>query len=110
MPKFGEWDVNNPESAEGFTVIFNKARDDKKTNAAAGGRNVAPQKTEIVHKQNEDFQHPRKVLQDQSIVQCLCLTDIYCYVLKPFFFLFFCLDAEKVVLLRLNPDMFQILE
>lgn len=33
LPKFGEWDVNNPATAEGFTVIFNKARDDKKTNA-----------------------------------------------------------------------------
>ncbi|KAI3970344.1 hypothetical protein MKX01_023991 [Papaver californicum] len=32
LPKFGEWDVNNPASAEGFTVIFNKARNDKKTN------------------------------------------------------------------------------
>uniref|UniRef100_A0A0E0KVE5 RIN4 pathogenic type III effector avirulence factor Avr cleavage site domain-containing protein n=1 Tax=Oryza punctata TaxID=4537 RepID=A0A0E0KVE5_ORYPU len=31
LPKFGEWDVNNPASAEGFTVIFQKARDDKKT-------------------------------------------------------------------------------
>lgn len=30
MPKFGEWDVNDPASAEGFTVIFNKARDEKK--------------------------------------------------------------------------------
>ncbi|XP_020216119.1 protein NOI4 [Cajanus cajan] len=33
LPKFGEWDVNNPASAEGFTVIFNKARDEKKTNS-----------------------------------------------------------------------------
>lgn len=31
MPKFGDWDVNDPASAEGFTVIFNKARDEKKT-------------------------------------------------------------------------------
>ncbi|KQJ84661.1 RPM1-interacting protein 4 [Brachypodium distachyon] len=31
LPKFGEWDVKNPASAEGFTVIFQKARDDKKT-------------------------------------------------------------------------------
>ncbi|XP_072970830.1 protein NOI4-like isoform X2 [Typha angustifolia] len=31
LPKFGEWDVNDPSSAEGFTVIFNKARDEKKT-------------------------------------------------------------------------------
>ncbi|KAF3337585.1 RPM1-interacting protein 4 [Carex littledalei] len=30
LPKFGEWDVNNPASAEGFTVIFQKARDEKK--------------------------------------------------------------------------------
>lgn len=31
MPKFGEWDVNDPASADGFTVIFNKARDERKT-------------------------------------------------------------------------------
>ncbi|KAF8729607.1 hypothetical protein HU200_017555 [Digitaria exilis] len=30
LPKFGEWDVNNPASADGFTVIFSKARDEKK--------------------------------------------------------------------------------
>ncbi|KAJ4981020.1 hypothetical protein NE237_031857 [Protea cynaroides] len=35
LPKFGEWDVNDPASAEGFTVIFNKARDEKKTGAKA---------------------------------------------------------------------------
>ncbi|KAM7509849.1 hypothetical protein LguiB_008724 [Lonicera macranthoides] len=28
LPNFGEWDVNNPSSAEGFTVIFARARDD----------------------------------------------------------------------------------
>ncbi|KAJ7945491.1 RPM1-interacting protein 4-like [Quillaja saponaria] len=36
LPKFGEWDVNDPASAEGFTVIFNKARDEKKTGAMVG--------------------------------------------------------------------------
>lgn len=36
LPKFGEWDVNNPASADGFTVIFAKARDDKKTSGTAG--------------------------------------------------------------------------
>ncbi|KGN56031.1 protein NOI4 [Cucumis sativus] len=40
LPKFGEWDVNNPASAEGFTVIFNKARDEKKT----GGQPESPGK------------------------------------------------------------------
>ncbi|CAL5203738.1 unnamed protein product [Lathyrus oleraceus] len=36
LPKFGDWDVNDPASAEGFTVIFNKARDDKKIASASG--------------------------------------------------------------------------
>ncbi|KAG4933704.1 hypothetical protein JHK87_047706 [Glycine soja] len=40
LPKFGEWDVNDPTSAEGFTVIFNKARDEKKT----GGNPDSPGK------------------------------------------------------------------
>ncbi|KAI3828370.1 hypothetical protein L1987_02471 [Smallanthus sonchifolius] len=35
LPKFGDWDVNDPASAEGFTVIFNKARDEKKTGGKA---------------------------------------------------------------------------
>ncbi|KAI3803612.1 hypothetical protein L1987_31769 [Smallanthus sonchifolius] len=41
LPKFGEWDVNDPASAEGFTVIFNKARKEKKT----GGAPDSPPKT-----------------------------------------------------------------
>lgn len=35
MPKFGEWDVNDPATAESFTVIFNKARDEKKASGNA---------------------------------------------------------------------------
>ncbi|GMP64996.1 hypothetical protein CsSME_00025986 [Camellia sinensis var. sinensis] len=42
LPKFGEWDVNDPASAEGFTVIFNKARDEKKT----GGKPESPAKAD----------------------------------------------------------------
>ncbi|KAE8645904.1 hypothetical protein Csa_011859 [Cucumis sativus] len=42
LPKFGEWDVNDPTSAEGFTVIFNKARDEKKT----GGKPDSPGKVD----------------------------------------------------------------
>ncbi|CAN6229595.1 unnamed protein product [Urochloa humidicola] len=36
LPKFGEWDVKNPASSEGFTVIFQKARDGKKTTTRPG--------------------------------------------------------------------------
>lgn len=42
LPKFGEWDVNDPSSAEGFTVIFNKARNEKK----GGGQSDSPGKDE----------------------------------------------------------------
>ncbi|CAN0861304.1 Protein NOI4 [Linum grandiflorum] len=36
LPKFGEWDVNDPTTAEGFTVIFTKARDEKKNGPSTG--------------------------------------------------------------------------
>ncbi|KAF0911785.1 hypothetical protein E2562_012286 [Oryza meyeriana var. granulata] len=45
LPKFGEWDVNDPASAEGFTVIFNKARDEKKTGGNSQGQDL-PAKSE----------------------------------------------------------------
>lgn len=59
LPKFGEWDVNNPASAEGFTVIFNKARDEKKTNVAE--RITSPKGNGNGYKQNEDFRRSSKV-------------------------------------------------
>ncbi|KAL5702794.1 hypothetical protein ACHQM5_027962 [Ranunculus cassubicifolius] len=34
VPKFGEWDENNPASADGFTHIFNKMREEKQTGTA----------------------------------------------------------------------------
>ncbi|XP_022947540.1 uncharacterized protein LOC111796087 isoform X2 [Cucurbita pepo subsp. pepo] len=46
LPKFGEWDVNDPASAEGFTVIFNKARNEKKT----GGLPDSPAKDDPSYK------------------------------------------------------------
>ncbi|XP_020589560.1 RPM1-interacting protein 4-like [Phalaenopsis equestris] len=33
VPKFGEWDEDNPSSADGFTGIFNKVREEKQTSA-----------------------------------------------------------------------------
>ncbi|XP_027337654.1 protein NOI4-like [Abrus precatorius] len=57
LPKFGEWDVNNPASAEGFTVIFNKARDEKKTNTAANV--VTPRRSDPVFR-NENYNDPQR--------------------------------------------------
>ncbi|EPS65144.1 hypothetical protein M569_09632 [Genlisea aurea] len=54
LPKFGEWDVNNPASADGFTVIFAKARDDKKAKSTA----APPQKDGIPPSSN-DRESPR---------------------------------------------------
>ncbi|CAI0432096.1 unnamed protein product, partial [Linum tenue] len=51
LPKFGEWDVNDPSSSEGFTVIFNKARDEKKS----GGKSDSPAnaKSNTKHRQQQ---------------------------------------------------------
>lgn len=57
MPKFGEWDVNDPASAEGFTVIFNKARDEKKT----GGKPESPAKVDHHIKPGVDPGKPQAV-------------------------------------------------
>ncbi|KAJ6761391.1 RPM1-INTERACTING PROTEIN 4 (RIN4) FAMILY PROTEIN [Salix koriyanagi] len=62
LPKFGEWDVSNPASAEGFTVIFNKARDEKKTKNSPA-KVVSPRRTEPAHNKNaknENYKHPPK--------------------------------------------------
>ncbi|KAK8506467.1 hypothetical protein V6N13_016339 [Hibiscus sabdariffa] len=55
LPKFGEWDVNDPASAEGFTVIFNKARDEKKT----GGKPESPAKADPAVKPGADLSKPQ---------------------------------------------------
>ena len=43
VPKFGDWD-SNPVSADGYTIIFNKVREEKQTQAgkqAAYGKDGA---------------------------------------------------------------------
>ncbi|URE26792.1 NOI protein, nitrate-induced [Musa troglodytarum] len=60
LPKFGEWDVNNPASAEGFTVIFNKVRDEKKTGGNSGTP-TTPTRKDVGSLQPEDtYRHPTK--------------------------------------------------
>lgn len=34
VPKFGDWDETDPASAEGYTQIFNKVREEKQTGSA----------------------------------------------------------------------------
>ncbi|TXG54773.1 hypothetical protein EZV62_020029 [Acer yangbiense] len=60
LPKFGEWDVNDPASAEGFTVIFTKARDEKKSNANNSDTKQLSQnqRSQATSKPPEDYHHP----------------------------------------------------
>ncbi|RYR29681.1 hypothetical protein Ahy_B01g054131 [Arachis hypogaea] len=62
LPKFGEWDVNNPATAEGFTVIFNKARDEKKIAKNLPREKLATQekKYNAPHKPVAYTKHPQK--------------------------------------------------
>ncbi|KAG5596501.1 hypothetical protein H5410_037733 [Solanum commersonii] len=58
LPKFGEWDVNDPSSAEGFTVIFNKARNEKKT----GGKVDSPPMGDSAYKNKATLGKPQSLL------------------------------------------------
>lgn len=40
VPRFGEWNENDPQSAENFTHIFNKVREER--NAGAGNVSGTP--------------------------------------------------------------------
>ncbi|THU71179.1 hypothetical protein C4D60_Mb08t32810 [Musa balbisiana] len=62
LPKFGEWDVNNPASAEGFTVIFNKVRDEKKTGGNSGTPTTPTRKDVGSLPPDDTYQHPRKTV------------------------------------------------
>ncbi|XP_075494179.1 protein NOI4-like [Primulina tabacum] len=63
LPKFGEWDVNNPASADGFTVIFAKARDEKKATGTAAHAASIPQPqpaNPIMPQPDQDYQYQQK--------------------------------------------------
>ncbi|KAI3452510.1 hypothetical protein Pfo_009174, partial [Paulownia fortunei] len=59
LPKFGEWDVNNPASADGFTVIFAKARDEKKAKGTAAST-APPTSSENVPQPHQPYEYHRK--------------------------------------------------
>ncbi|TXG55565.1 hypothetical protein EZV62_020821 [Acer yangbiense] len=66
LPKFGEWDVNDPSSAVGFTVIFNKARNEKKT---GGTKPDSPAKDESQYKHMAVLGNPQSPpIQNRELV------------------------------------------
>ncbi|GAB4825309.1 Protein noi4 [Ancistrocladus abbreviatus] len=68
LPKFGEWDVNDPTSAEDFTVIFNKARNEKKS----GGKTDSPSKEE-----SSSLKHGVELGKPQSKKWFCCMQSAY---------------------------------
>ncbi|KAK4409193.1 RPM1-interacting protein 4 [Sesamum angolense] len=42
VPRFGEWNENDPQSAENFTHIFNKVREERNTGTGAGNMTGTP--------------------------------------------------------------------
>jgi RPM1-interacting protein 4 len=42
VPKFGDWDENNPSSADGYTHIFNKVREERSSGANVTGSSRTP--------------------------------------------------------------------
>lgn len=52
VPKFGAWDENNPASAEGFTHIFEKVREERQTGGRIPGPNETPYNN--IRRQNPD--------------------------------------------------------
>ncbi|CAI9086865.1 OLC1v1020786C1 [Oldenlandia corymbosa var. corymbosa] len=58
VPKFGAWDERDPKSAEGFTVIFNKVKEEKQI--AAAKFPSAVQSQQIGNTNGEAETHKRK--------------------------------------------------
>ncbi|XP_010532895.1 PREDICTED: RPM1-interacting protein 4-like [Tarenaya hassleriana] len=42
VPKFGDWDENNPSSADGYTHIFNKVREERNSAGTGTGSSRTP--------------------------------------------------------------------
>lgn len=66
LPKFGEWDVNNPQSAEGFTLIFNTARDQKKNDKDNAGATIGVNQSPNQNNQGKQNQKQKQKQNDQQ--------------------------------------------
>ncbi|MBA0608196.1 hypothetical protein Godav_020438 [Gossypium davidsonii] len=73
LPKFGEWDVNDPATSEGFTVIFAKASDEKKAAKMTGS---IPSKKRSQNSNSTKQPEKKKWLVDSSSVASSIVTDI----------------------------------
>ncbi|KAF3431133.1 hypothetical protein FNV43_RR25863 [Rhamnella rubrinervis] len=70
LPKFGEWDVNDPGSADGFTAIFNQARDEKKSGGDPS-KAILKYNDDDDRRENVKYKYPKMVY--IQVLVCLCL-------------------------------------
>lgn len=75
LPKFGEWDEKDPAAAEGFTVIFDRARDTKKNGGTPN--NVIPQENQNQYKSKnheaaKKNHNPKYSRKEKASHSCLC--------------------------------------
>lgn len=57
VPKFGAWDETDPNSGDGFTIIFNKVKEEKQI-ASATFPNVPPQPSHFVDGKKKKAKSP----------------------------------------------------
>ncbi|XP_057808998.1 RPM1-interacting protein 4-like isoform X2 [Salvia miltiorrhiza] len=58
VPRFGEWDENDPQSAENFTHIFNKVREDRNMSEAGNGSTTPKHPSYAPQRSNEPKVRP----------------------------------------------------
>ncbi|KAL6843838.1 hypothetical protein ACP4OV_026409 [Aristida adscensionis] len=94
LPKFGEWDVKNPASAEGFTVIFQRARDDKKATGPGhpqagippAFRNNSSSNAGDDYKSCDSYHHcttPKRIKVQEVVRLCLPILVVAAALLPP---------------------------
>uniref|UniRef100_A0A0D6QZY8 RIN4 pathogenic type III effector avirulence factor Avr cleavage site domain-containing protein n=1 Tax=Araucaria cunninghamii TaxID=56994 RepID=A0A0D6QZY8_ARACU len=66
LPKFGAWNENDPASADGFTFIFNKAREEKQTGGATKLPSLPPETP------SRDSGYKQGVQQRKKSFLCCC--------------------------------------
>ncbi|XAR58245.1 hypothetical protein NMG60_11026661 [Bertholletia excelsa] len=108
LPKFGDWDVNNPASAAGFTVVFTKAREEKKaTGTAAMTASAGRPKNNPATRNNPPPRQDQSYYQDAPMVPYLKKVEtvlfpmLLCFLfhIEPSYFAHDFVGAQEVLLL-----------
>lgn len=67
VPKFGEWDESNPSSADGYTHIFNKVREEK-----TGSTKATMITDDTIYVNDQDVRGRSMV---SCLLLCICLNN-----------------------------------